>query len=105
MDRLVLDVLGKRRCTWRVHYDVRQDGRRVRRKILVGDHNSQLHDVRSAWLDVINALDHGRDPEADRRAARLAKAERDTHTFTHLATRDRHQTGCRGRRKPRRSDS
>jgi integrase len=84
MDRLVLEAHGNGSGTWRVHYDVRQGGRRRRRKLVVGDHASKLHGVRSAWLGALKALDEGRDPENERRTERAARGERDARLFDHL---------------------
>lgn len=60
----VLPPLGKSerpRRVWRVHYDCQIDGRRVRRKIKIGDTNSTLSAIKGRWREIKSAVDEGRD--------------------------------------------
>ncbi len=67
MEHLVLEVsppagrATKPRPAWRVHYDYRGNGLRLRRKIKIGDTNSPLSDIDARWRDIKAAIDSGRD--------------------------------------------
>ncbi|MGA7328566.1 MAG: hypothetical protein WBX25_29775 [Rhodomicrobium sp.] len=67
MQHLVLEVSPaagrstKPRRVWRVHYDYRDNGHRLRRKIKIGDTNSRLSDVDARWREIKAAVDNGRE--------------------------------------------
>ena len=65
MAGLVLDVLPGGKKVWRCHYDVRQDGKRVRRKVKLGTHSTSLATVREAWQKIRDTVDSGQDYVAE----------------------------------------
>jgi integrase len=83
MDRLILEVQpsarGEKqpRRVWRVHYDWRTDGERLRRKVKIGDGATPLSVVRERWREIKDAVDAGRDWAAEQATAeRRAEAEK-----------------------------
>jgi hypothetical protein len=94
MERLVLEVLPpiqagqKPKRAWRVHYDVQEGDKRVRRKIKIGDGQTALAQIRERWKDIKNAVDEKRDwikeQENDRR--RAEHEQRTAFTFSNLAS-------------------
>jgi site-specific recombinase XerD len=94
MEHLVLEVLPaagratKPRRVWRVHYDHRENGQRLRRKIKIGDTNSALSEINARWLEIKAALDTGRDWLAEQQKLRQVDeiATRKVYTFADLAS-------------------
>ena len=91
MEHLVLEVLppaantNKPRRVWRVHYDYRQDGQRLRRKIKIGDTSSSLSEVEARWREIKSAADSGRDWHAEQEKQRM-EADRAKKRPTPLLT-------------------
>lgn len=87
LEWLVLEVRPNGKRSWRVHYDLRHDGQRVRRKPVIGDDATALDIVRARWKAIKDAVDAGHDwvaeEDARRRTARRAEAVR--FTFRDLA--------------------
>ncbi|MGE3993447.1 tyrosine-type recombinase/integrase [Pseudorhodoplanes sp.] len=83
LDKLVLEVMGDGRCTWRVIYTVRHGRIRVRRKAKIGDHRSDLATVRQRWRALLVRIDAG-DPVAEDRAECEREAASQQMTFAHL---------------------
>lgn len=74
MAGLVLEVLPATRKgarpgrAWRVHYDVRQNGKRIRRKVTIGGGSTSLEVVQKNWRRVRDVVDDGsRDYVAEER--------------------------------------
>jgi integrase len=71
MAGLVLEVLPpvrpdmKPSRSWRVHYDARQDGKRVRRKVKIGEGCTSLDVVHKNWRRIRDVIDAGRDYVAE----------------------------------------
>ncbi len=77
MEHLVLELLPpggratKLRRIWRVHYDHRQNGQRIRRKIKIGDTSSALSVIDARWREIKSAIDGGRDWYVEQEKQRL----------------------------------
>jgi integrase len=88
MEHLVLEVLppagqGTRpRRVWRVHYDHRLDGQRLRRKIKIGDTSSPLSAIEAKWREIKIAVDGGQDWQAEEEARHKAIEEEKRQAFT-----------------------
>lgn len=93
MDRLVLEIqpatgaAKKPKRIWRVHYDLKQRGGRVRRKIKIGDGQTSLATIRKRWMEIRDVVEEGRDWITEQRLEekRQAEAKRDEITFAELA--------------------
>ncbi len=93
MEHLVLEVLPpggratKLRRVWRVHYDFRQSGQRLRRKIKIGDTSSALSAIEARWREIKSAIDSGSDWYAEQEKQRIEKegARQEAYTFADLA--------------------
>jgi site-specific recombinase XerD len=93
MEHLVLEVLPpagratKQRRVWRVHYDWRENGRRIRRKIKIGDTHSALSSIEARWREIKTAVDSGLDWQAEEERRRLTEEadKQKAYTFTDLA--------------------
>jgi site-specific recombinase XerD len=93
MEHLVLEVLApagkatKPRRVWRVHYDCSIDGRRIRRKIKIGDTSSALSLIEARWREIKAAVDTGRDWHAEEQKKQAAEetARQTAFTFADLA--------------------
>jgi site-specific recombinase XerD len=93
MEHLVLEVLPARgrasrpKRVWRVHYDSLQDGKRLRRKIKIGDTATALTDIDLRWREIENAISSGRDwcVEQEREELKEKLSRRKAYTFADLA--------------------
>jgi integrase len=93
MDRLVLEVQPsengekKARRVWRVHYDWPEGGRRLRRKIKIGDGATPLVLIRERWREIKDAVDDGRDwaTEQEEALRRAEEEKRKILTFADVA--------------------
>ena len=93
MEHLVLEVLpvrgraSKPKRVWRIHYDAHQNGKRLRRKIRIGDTATALTDVQVKWREIENAIASGRDWYAEQEQAQLKEklSRRKINTFADLA--------------------
>ena len=93
MEHLVLELLPpggratKLRRIWRVHYDHRQNGQRIRRKIKIGDTSSALSVIDARWREIKSAIDGGRDWYAEQEKQRLEEeaARQRAYNFADLA--------------------
>jgi integrase len=86
---LVLAVIkpnrnGRCTRTWRVHYSISKDGRRLKRKLKVGRYPAiTLAEARRRAAEIMDAVQQGGDPVADGQAA-IAQAARDGLIFKDL---------------------
>ena len=93
MEHLVLELLPpggratKLRRIWCVHYDHRQSGQRIRRKIKIGDTSSALSVIDARWREIKSAIESGRDWYAEQEKQRLEEeaARQQAYTFANLA--------------------
>ncbi len=93
MEHLVLEVLPARgrasraKRVWRVHYESLQDGKRVRRKIKIGETATALTNVDLRWREIENAISAGRDWCAEQAQKQLEEklSRRKAYTFSDLA--------------------
>jgi integrase len=85
MERLVLEVLGGRRASWRTNYDVVKGSVRTRRKLKIGDATTALPAIRERWLVATGRIEKGGDPVGDLVAQRLIDTARSEMTFAKLA--------------------
>jgi hypothetical protein len=105
MEHLVLEVLPpggratKLRRIWRVHYDFRNNGQRLRRKIKIGDTSSALSAIEARWREIKFAVDGGCDWYAEQEKQRLKeeRALQKAYTFADLAADylERHAKACK----------
>jgi integrase len=84
MDRLVLEVFGRGRAAWRVHYDLVTGRLRRRRKLKIGDASTPISTVRERWHAAIGVIEKGGDPVGDIATRRLVDAQRSEMTFSRL---------------------
>ena len=89
MAGLVLEVLppaqkgAKPGRAWRVHYDIRQDGKRKRRKCKIGGSSTSLETVFKNWRRVRDIIDdNGRDFVAEERAKKAHDELEDKRRIT-----------------------
>ena len=77
----------KPRRVWRVHYDYRQNGQRLRRKIKIGDTSSALSAIEARWREIKSAVDGGRDwfAEKQQKTEEEERARQQAYTFADLA--------------------
>jgi integrase len=93
MEHLVLEVAPpsgpatRPRRIWRFHYDHRQAGQRLRRKIKIGDTSSSLSEVDARWREIKSVVDSGRDWHAEQEKLRIEAelAPQEAYTFGDLA--------------------
>ena len=112
MEHLVLELLPpggratKLRRIWRVHYDHRQNGQRIRRKIKIGDTSSALSVIDARWREIKSAIDGGRDWYAEQEKQRLEEeaARQKAYTFADLAA-DYLERHAKPRKRTWRDDS
>lgn len=103
LDLLVLDVRPNGERTWRVHYDVNHGGKRLRRKVRIGDGATALGTVRERWKTIKDAVDAKRDWVAEDDARRTAdeQAAAGRVTFGDLAEKYMKQHSAKKKRTTR----
>ncbi|MEQ1717914.1 MAG: tyrosine-type recombinase/integrase [Hyphomicrobium sp.] len=84
MGKLVLEVLGGRRCAWRVHYDITAGGKRQRRKLTIGTHATPLDTVNKKWREAVEVIEADGDPVGAATAKRATALQRSEATFSKM---------------------